>query len=270
MFDTGFLLSGLPIATLIGGFLGAGLIGKAIVLLQGIAALAAAGIAIGKSQEIHAFLHGSKCFLREFLTGRDVLDYYLLTQKDVQESPTSLELIYNRTCERMVKLLDPETRPAVTGKQVGTQSAALSAFEIELVRCTCSHTVQDEIFRVRRGLGTLAGLTLATPLMGVLGTVWGVADVLADMGSKEEATFVEIAPQLASALGPTVVGLLVATPCVLAYYHLSIKVRQLAVDMEGFADELMGRLACEFQGGSDSAGGARAPLPTRGMRSESA
>ncbi len=46
----------------------------------------------------------------------------------------------------------------------------------------------------------------------------------------------------------TVVGLLVAIPSAIFYNNLAIKVRQLATDMDGFSDELMGRIACEFQG----------------------
>jgi len=46
----------------------------------------------------------------------------------------------------------------------------------------------------------------------------------------------------------TVVGLLIAIPGVMAYNKLTSTVRNLTSDMEGFADELIGRIACEFQG----------------------
>ena len=46
----------------------------------------------------------------------------------------------------------------------------------------------------------------------------------------------------------TVVGLLIAIPGVMAHGHLSSQVRNITADMEGFADELTGRIACEFQG----------------------
>ena len=46
----------------------------------------------------------------------------------------------------------------------------------------------------------------------------------------------------------TVVGLLIAIPGVIAHTRLNASVRNITSDMEGFADELMGRIACEFQG----------------------
>jgi len=85
-------------------------------------------------------------------------------------------------------------------------------------------------------------------MLGLLGTVWGVLDAFADMGNKGTVLLSVIAPSISSALVTTVVGLLVAIPSVICYNNLAGKVRQLTTDMDGFADELMGRIACEFQG----------------------
>ena len=50
------------------------------------------------------------------------------------------------------------------------------------------------------------------------------------------------------ALVTTVVGLLIAIPGIVAHTKLNASVRSITSDMEGFEDELMGRIACEFQG----------------------
>jgi biopolymer transport protein ExbB/TolQ len=248
MFGIGSLSAGLPLASLVGGFMAANLMGKGIVLVQIASSIVAAAIIIGKNQELNSIIRSSKRFLREFLLGRDVLDYYLLRKKG---SLTSLELIYDRTCERMVKLLDPDMRRSVIGRQSGAEDAALSPREIELVRSTCEHTVQEEEIRVEHGMGLLATIVTASPMMGLLGTVWGVLDAFADMGTKGTVLLSVIAPSISSALVTTVVGLLVAIPSAIFYNNLAIKVRQLSTDMDGFADELMGRIACEFQGRDD-------------------
>jgi biopolymer transport protein TolQ len=245
MFGIGILPAGLPLASLVGGFMAANLMGKAIVLIQIASSIIAAAIIIGKNQELNSIIRSSRRFLREFLAGRDVLDYYLLRKKG---SVTSLALIYDRTCERMVKLLDPEMRRSVIGRQSGAENAALSPREIELVRSTCEHTVQEEEIRVEHGMGLLATIVTASPMLGLLGTVWGVLDAFADMGTKNTVLLSVIAPSISSALVTTVVGLLVAIPSVIFYNNLAGKVRQLSTDMDGFADELMGRIACEFQG----------------------
>ena len=245
MFGTALFSVGLPAASLISGFLESNLMGKGIVLVQIASSIVAAAIIIGKNRELNGVMRNSKRFLREFLAGRDVLDYYLLRKKGVM---TSLELIYDRTCERMVKLLDPDMRRSVIGRQSEAEYAALSVREIELVRSTCEHTVQEEEIRVEQGMGLLATIVTASPMLGLLGTVWGVLDAFADMGTKGTVLLSVIAPAISSALVTTVVGLLVAIPSAICYNNLASKVRQLNTDMVGFADELMGRIACEFQG----------------------
>jgi len=248
MSGIGVLSAGLPLASLLGGFMASNLMGKGIVLVQLASSIVAAAIIIGKNQELNSVIRNSKRFLHDFLLGRDVLDYYLLRKTGAK---TSLELIYDRTCERMVKLLDPDMRRSVIGRQSGAQDAALSPREIELVRSTCEHTVQEEEIRVEQGMGLLATIVTASPMLGLLGTVWGVLDAFADMGTKGTVLLSVIAPAISSALVTTVVGLLVAIPSAIFYNNLAIKVRQLSTDMDGFADELMGRIACEFQGRDD-------------------
>ena len=57
-----------------------------------------------------------------------------------------------------------------------------------------------------------------------------------------------ITPGIAMRSPTTVVGLLVAIPGVIFYSRISASIRHITSDMEGFADELIGRIACEFQG----------------------
>jgi biopolymer transport protein ExbB/TolQ len=46
----------------------------------------------------------------------------------------------------------------------------------------------------------------------------------------------------------TVVGLLVAIPSGIGYNTLLGHIRTLSIELDGFTDELLGRLACEYQG----------------------
>ena len=85
-------------------------------------------------------------------------------------------------------------------------------------------------------------------MLGLLGTVWGVLDAFDEMGSAGSANLATIAPSISAALVTTVVGLLVAIPGVIAFARLNATITQIRSEMEGFADELIGRIACEFQG----------------------
>ena len=97
-------------------------------------------------------------------------------------------------------------------------------------------------------MGVVSTIVTFTPMLGLLGTVWGVLDAFAEMGAAGSANLATIAPSISAALVTTVVGLLIAIPGVIAYNRMNAAIRNLISDMEGFADELIGRIACEFQG----------------------
>lgn len=239
----------LPLASLIDGFMTSNIMGKAIVVIQLASSIIAAAIIIGKNKELASIVNNNKRFFREFIAGGDVLAHYLSRKK---MTLTSLALIYDRTCERTLKFLDPDTRRTVISRlQGGAERAALASSELELVRSTCEHVVMEEEIRVEHGMGMLATIVTASPMLGLLGTVWGVLDAFASMGEKNTVLLSAIAPSISSALLTTVVGLLVAIPSVIFYNNLAGKVRRINNDMEGFADEIIGRIGCEFKGGEN-------------------
>ena len=231
--------------SLLSGFLGSNLMGQALVVIQLIGSVVMIATIIGKWKELGFVGMATRRFLRDFAICRDVLEYYL------QRRPTAvggLEGIYKETCERLLKLLTPDVRSLLVGRQQGQAAAALTAREIELVRGTCEHVLDEEEIRVEHGMGIVATVVALEPMLGLLGTVWGVLDAFAEMGTAGSANLATIAPSISAALVTTVVGLLIAIPGVICYNHLNSKVRNITSDMEGFSDELIGRIACEFQG----------------------
>jgi len=243
-----FVPTGLPVASLFNAFATSNMMGKVIVLIQIASSIIAAAIIIGKNKELTSIASNNRRFLREFLAGGDALGLYLARKKMAM---ISLALIYDRTCERLVKFLDPDMRRAVIGRQQGgKEHAALSVSEIELVRSTCEHVLMEEEIRVEYGMGLLATIVTASPMLGLLGTVWGMLDAFASMGEHNAILLSAIAPSISAALLTTVTALLVAIPCAIFYNNLAGKIRQINNDMEGFADEIMGRITCEFKGGN--------------------
>ena len=231
--------------SLVNGFLGSNLMGKGLVIVQLIASVVMFAAIIGKAKELGVAKMTTRRFLRDFATGRDVLDYYLSRRPTAS---TGLVGIYKETCERLLKLLTPDVRSLLVGRQAGDGSAALTAREVELVRGTCEHALDEEEIAIEHGMGVISSVVAIAPMLGLLGTVWGVLDAFAEMGTAGSANLATIAPSISAALVTTVVGLLIAIPGVVAHTRLSSITRALISDMEGFADELMGRIACEFQG----------------------
>ena len=184
---------------------------------------------------------------RDVMSGRDVLEYYLARHPN---GHTPLENIYWATCERLLRLLTPDVRSLLVGRQPGVD-AAVTDNEMELVKSLGYHALDEEEIRVGRGMGAITAVVALAPMLGLLGTVWGVLDAFAEMGAAGSANLATIAPSISAALVTTVVGLLVAIPGVIFHSRISASIRHITSDMEGFADELMGRIACEFQGGGD-------------------
>ena len=77
-----------------------------------------------------------------------------------------------------------------------------------------------------RNLGMLGTMGNTAPLIGLLGTVWGIMRAFHDMARTGSAGPSVVAAGVAEALFTTAAGLLVAVPAVLLYNHL---VRRMAV-----------------------------------------
>ena len=231
--------------SLVDGFLGSNFTGQALVMIQIAGSILMVATIVGKWKVLSTIFTATRRFIRDFSTGQEVLDYYVQRRPNVV---FGLEWIYKETCERLLKLLTPDMRSLLVGRQSGAADAALTAREVELVRGTCEHILDEEEIRLDHGMGVISAIVAAAPMLGLLGTVWGVLDAFAEMGTAGSANLATIAPSISAALVTTVVGLLVAIPGVVFFNIMNSKIRNITSDMEGFADELMGRIACEFQG----------------------
>ena len=132
--------------SLLDGFLLSNGIGKGIVIAQLLGSVAMFATIIGKWRELRYVASASRRFLRDFSSGGNVLEYYF----NRRPSATSgLERIYKDTCDRLLKLIAPEVRLLLGGKQPDHPgSASLTSREIELVRGTCENAMDEETIRV--------------------------------------------------------------------------------------------------------------------------
>ncbi len=98
----------------------------------------------------------------------------------------------------------------------------------------------EEIPRMERGLGWLATLARITPLIGLLGTVLGMMDVL--LAAQRAAPLVQSADLtggLWRALSATALSLLIAILTYAGYNLLVSRVESILLDMERSASALM-------------------------------
>ena len=233
-------------SSLVDGFFKSSLMGKGIVLVQLASSIVMVAAVIGKWRQLAAAGLMTRRIGRDVMGGRKVLEYYTARHDSAH---SAIENIYTATCERLLKLFTPDVRTMLVGRQPGA-IAVLTANEMGLVKALCEHVLEEEEIRLEKGMGLISTVVALAPMLGLLGTVWGVLDAFADMGAAGTATIATMAPAISSALVTTVVGLLIAIPGVGLHTHLSSKLRDLMSDLEGFADDLIGRIALEFQGRS--------------------
>ena len=97
--------------------------------------------------------------------------------------------------------------------------------------------------RLHTGQVWLATVGATAPFVGLLGTVWGIHQALAAIGSDGGLRIELVAGPVGEALVMTAAGLAVALPAVLAYNLMGRRITRLEADLEGFAHDLRELLA---------------------------
>jgi len=101
---------------------------------------------------------------------------------------------------------------------------------------------RHEVTKLERGLVVLEIIVGIAPLMGLVGTIWGLIVLFTGMqgspGPEQQALF---ARGIGDALGFTLGGLLIAIMAVVSWSYYSKKVENLAVEMESLCDEFLRR-----------------------------
>jgi biopolymer transport protein ExbB len=86
--------------------------------------------------------------------------------------------------------------------------------------------LSEQRMQLERNLGFLGTMGNTAPLLGLLGTVWGIMRAFHDMARTGSAGPSVVAAGVAEALFTTAAGLLVAVPAVMVYNHF---VRRMSV-----------------------------------------
>ena len=100
---------------------------------------------------------------------------------------------------------------------------------------------RHEIVRLERGLVVLEIVIGIAPLLGLVGTIFGMMTLfsgLAQTGLNDNAA---LAKGIAVILQSTMMGLLIAIPSLVAWSYFTKKVERLAVEMETLCSEFLRR-----------------------------
>lgn len=135
--------------------------------------------------------------------------------------------------------------------------------DAEKMRFYVQEAAVIELPALERRLGSLAAIAQVAPLVGLLGTVLGMATTFVAF-EKDYMSASALATGMWQALLSTAGGLLLAIPAHLAHHFLTGRVRAIVRDIEWAGNEIMKYLLTEYRditpgdGGTESAGEADA------------
>jgi len=147
---------------------------------------------------------------------------------DFYKSPTELPQL-RQVCEQ---------NPSTSARLVlfATQHADWPKNEnAELLQTRARH----ELSHLERGLVVLEIIVGIAPLMGLVGTIYGLITLFGSMTAGGAVDNAKFAQGISTALYATLLGLLVAIPALIAWSYYSKKVENLSVEMESLCDEFL-------------------------------
>jgi biopolymer transport protein ExbB len=100
---------------------------------------------------------------------------------------------------------------------------------------------RQEIVRLERGLVVLEIIVGIAPLLGLVGTIYGMMALFGGLGQSGLGDNTVLAHGISLILRFTMMGLLIAIPSLIAWSYYSKKVEMFAVDMETVCSEFLRR-----------------------------
>src|ERR1041385_7502622 len=131
-----------------------------------------------------------------------------------------------------------EENPSTCGRLLLFASQHLDwtrAEAVELLETRARH----EVAQLERGLVVLEIIVGIAPLMGLVGTIYGLILLFGSMNSTVGIDSVKFAQGVSTALYATLLGLLVAIPALIAWSYYSKKVENLTVELASISDEFL-------------------------------
>ncbi|MBL8266630.1 MotA/TolQ/ExbB proton channel family protein [Steroidobacter sp.] len=118
-----------------------------------------------------------------------------------------------------------------------------------IIRESIEDTGRHVVHELDRFIGTLGTIASLSPLMGLLGTVFGMIRTFNAITTSGIGNPAALAGGIAEALITTAAGLTVAIPALLAYKYLRGRVQTLVVQMEKEATKLVEALEAQSREG---------------------
>jgi len=128
------------------------------------------------------------------------------------------------------------------------KSVYLTADDVDSIASHLPTTIISQTSKLEKNLFILSTIVGLAPLLGLLGTVWGILTTFSELhGHQIGGTNQMMLSGLSLALTTTVLGLLSAIPALIAYNYLKNQIQLFAIDMETFGNEVLGAIEMQYR-----------------------
>ena len=110
-----------------------------------------------------------------------------------------------------------------------------------------NNAVIHELNKLQRGMGILLTSANISPLIGLLGTVWGIMSSFINIHKMGSASIATVAPGIAEALITTIAGLCVAIPAMIGHNFLTLSINQCMDSIDRVSEYAMSMFSREIK-----------------------
>jgi biopolymer transport protein TolQ len=233
----------LPLANFLYSFNTSDPSGKVIILILLGMSVWVWSLMVSKYRELKRARAMSERFVQAYRRDAHPLGLFLQRQR-YPESPVFR--VYEKACLAVGVEMESREGSLDAGALGLAATPRLNLTQIGAVRNAAEREIADQILVLEEKMGGLATAVSSSPLLGLLGTVWGVMNAFSAMAIFGSVQLTAVAPGIAGALLTTVIGLLVALPSAIGYNMLTNQIRYLTVQMDNFADALVADMQRQF------------------------
>ncbi len=210
-----------------------GPIGLGIMILLFFGSIYSWGLIIYKRSLFRQARAMSEEFFRRFSGAKQ--GTFNLTPLSLSPDPNPAYEVYRRGCDELVLMTSGRKKAGAAGPGEWDRLAE------KMQRAADRQTAFLE-----RGLIFLATAASTGPLLGILGTVYGVLIAFQEMGRYGSASIDAVAPGISEALITTVFGLIVAIPALIAYNYFQHSLKALILQLDNFIADFIERARREY------------------------
>ena len=212
-------------------------VSKSVLVILGLFSIGAWGIILYKMWIFRRCERQSTAFLEVFRRSSKFSEVQAVC-RSLESSPLVglFQAGYAELTAQLRQTAPLETADAPGQRAVGGRPTlkSLGALDRALLRASAI-----EVNKLEKRIPFLATTASVTPFVGLFGTVVGIMMAFQGIGQTGSTNLGVVAPGIADALVATAGGLAAAIPAVVAYNHLSNRVRLFAAQMDDFAMEFL-------------------------------